>query len=110
MISNNQRMFIQVIVLVVLAIIITFTRSYVAQGIHALLAMHDWLNRLFGSVFSGGRIGNIIQDCLSFIILPFVIAGVIAVIYGIIKKSFLPCFMLIVWFVWLVMVTGILMR
>ncbi len=110
MVSSNQRMFIQVLVLVVLAIIIAFIQHYVAQGIHALLVVHDWINRLFGYVFSGGKIGNIIQECLSFIVLPFVIAGIIAIIYGVIKKSFLPCFMLIVWFVWLVMVTGLLMR
>lgn len=110
MVSNNQRMFIQVLVLVVLAIIIALTQPYVAQGVRGLLAMHDWINSLFGYVFSGGKVGNVIQECLSFIVLPFIIAGVIALIYGVIKKSFLPCFMLIVWFVWLVMVTGLLMR
>lgn len=110
MVSNNQRMFIQILVLVVLAIIIAFTQRYVAQGVHALLAMHDWIDHLFGYVLSGSGIGNVIRKCLSFIVLPFVIAGVIAIIYGVVKKSFLPCFMLIVWFVWLVMVTGLLMR
>jgi len=72
--------------------------------------MHDWISSLFSYVFSGSSVGHIIQECLSFIVLPFLIASIVAIIYAVIKKSFLPCFMLIVWFVWLVMVTGLLMR
>lgn len=107
---SNNKMLIQVIILVVLAIIIALCQHYATMCVHGLLMAHDWISSLFSYVFSGSSVGHIIQECLSFMVLPFVIACIIAIIYAVIKKSFLPCFMLIVWFVWLVMVTGLLMR
>lgn len=107
---SNNKVFTQVIVLIVLAIIIAAARSYVAQGVHGLLAVHDWLTSWFSYVFSDGALGSFIKLCLSFIVLPFFIVGILAIIYAIVKKSFMPQFMLIVWAVWLVMATALVMR
>lgn len=108
--ASNKGIYKQIALVIVLAIIVAAIQPYALEGVNGLLAVHDWLTSQLALVFSGGRIGSFVQVCLSFIVLPFAIAGIIAAIYMLIKRKFPDWFMLVVWVVWLIMATALVMR
>lgn len=107
--ASNKRMPMQILIIVVISMILAATTHYAKIVISWLLGFHDWIGSLLGTIFSSTVIGNFIQLSLSFIILPFLVSLVAAAVYSAIKKKFMPAFMLIVWLIWLVMATAIIM-
>lgn len=103
-------MYKQIIAVIVLSIIVSLLQPFVGDALRGYLAFHDWVNSLLAYIVATGKIGLMIQDVLSFLVVPFVIAIIIALIYKLIKKSNTPYFMVIVWVCWLVLVAGITLR
>ncbi len=108
--SSSHIPYKQVLAVIVLAILLALLGHFALMLLNALLSVHDWIAGGLASVFSGSAVGNFIQQCLSYLVLPFLIAGIAAAIYGLIRKKFIPHFMSIVWGVWLVLATALLLR
>lgn len=98
----------QVIALLLLSVAIVMAMPYAQQGVVWLVAAHDWISNLLTDVFSGGHAGNIARSLIALLSVP-VLAGLIpAFIYGMLRRHWLPCFMEIVWVVWLVQAGALL--
>ena len=107
---SNKRMGLQVLIIVVLSFIFAIAAKYVYQLIALLVGFHRWIGHMVGMVFSSGGLGLIIENTLAFLVVPFLIAAIVAIIYKIVKKKFLPVFMLVVWVLWLVLATAIIVH
>lgn len=71
------------------------------SALDALLSAHAWVSQLLTEVFSGGNAGNIARGLVALIAIPFIVGLIPALIFWLIRKSWMSCFMEIVWVVWL---------
>jgi hypothetical protein len=94
----------QMIALIGLSAGIVLSMSYAQQGVQLLMNAHSYVTQLLMQLFSEGQAGNLARGLLALISIPFLIALVPTLIYWMLRRSFFPYFMEIVWAVWLVQV------
>lgn len=88
-------------ILLVSALVVVFMPQ-AGIVVQALLTAHEWISNLLTDVFSGGQAGNIARGLIALLSVPLLAGLIPALIYWIVRKHWLPCFMEIVWVVWLV--------
>lgn len=79
------------------------------QVLEFLLAAHDWVSKMLGEVFNGGNVGNVIHNLVALLAVPLIVGLFPAIFFWLIRKSWLSCFMQIVWVVWLLQVGALIM-
>lgn len=98
-----------ILALILLAILVIFTMPYVHTLLEALVAGHNWIADSLKSVFSGGTAGNLFKQLIASLTIPFLVALIPAGIYWLARRHWLPCFMEIVWVVWLIQTSAVVM-
>lgn len=88
--------------LIALSILIILSMTYAQHILNWLLAAHKWVADILTQVFSGGQAGDLTRQLLALLALPFFVGLIPVLVYWLIKRSMLPCFMRIVWVTWLV--------
>lgn len=99
-----------VIAVVALSIIVILTMSYAQSALEALVSAHNWISETLKQVFSGGRVGDVIRQLLALLAMPILIGLVPAIGYWITKRSWFPYFMELVWVVWLVETSALIIQ
>ncbi len=61
--------------------------------------LNTWLEPLFGQ----GLIGEAFRDMLTLMLTPFVLAGIPALIYWLVKRKKMPYFLTLIWAFWLIL-------
>ncbi len=97
-----------VIGIIVLSVAVVFTSSYCTQALQFILHGHAAIDRVLYHVFSTDKTGVMIAQLISYLILPFAIASIFALLYGLMRHHLTPYFMHIAWAVWLVQTTALL--
>lgn len=69
---------------------------------------HTILNEKLSYIFSTSTVGNTFQEATCLLLIPFVIAGIPAGIYWLVKRRLIPYFYHVVWGVWIVLFTSIM--
>ncbi|RDI41325.1 hypothetical protein [Aquicella lusitana] len=92
----------QIIALIGLSILVVLSMSYAQQGMEALVSAHEWISQILTEVFSGGQAGNLARGLIALLSIPILVGLIPTVIYWIVKRSWFPYFMEIVWIVWLI--------
>jgi|SRR5205085_6645009 len=92
----------QTIALIVLSIIIILSMSYVQHAMQWLMNAHAWIAQLLTEVFSSGDAGNFARGFIALLSIPLLAGLIPGFIYWLVKRSWFPYFMQIVWVVWLV--------
>lgn len=95
-------MFKQLIVLIGLSVTVVLFTSYAHETVQFLLSAHDWVVGLLANMFSEGQSGNLAKGLIALLSIPFIAGLVPAIIYWMARRHWLPFFMEIVWFVWLI--------
>jgi hypothetical protein len=99
----------QFIAIILLAVLVVLTTPYLHVGLDALVAAHNWIVGALKEVFSGGTVGNLFKQLIAALTLPLVVALIPAGFYWLAKRSWFPYFMLIVWVVWLIQSSALVM-
>ncbi|MES2217457.1 MAG: hypothetical protein V4501_03500 [Pseudomonadota bacterium] len=97
------------IAIILLAVIIILTTPYVHSALEALVAGHNWIVDALKEVFSGGTAGNLLKQLIAALTIPILVALVPAGFYWLARRSWFPYFMLIVWVVWLIQTSALVM-
>jgi hypothetical protein len=92
----------QIIALVAFSVAIVLSMSYVQHGVQWLVSAHDWVTQLLADVFSGGQAGSLLKALIALLTIPVIVGLIPAVIYWLVRRSWFPYFMEIVWVVWLI--------
>jgi len=98
----------QSIAIVVLSILVILAMPYAQSGLQFIVTAHNWLSDLLKQVFSMGQAGNMIRQLLALLAIPIVIALLPVIVYWIVKRSWFPYFMEIVWVVWLIQASALI--
>lgn len=93
--------------IVIISILIIIGMPYVQQGLQFILSCHDWLSDLLKTVFSGGQAGNIIRELIALLAIPVVVALIPTIVYWLIKRSWFPYFMELIWIIWLIQTSAL---
>ena len=92
----------QIIAILLFSVLVTIGMSYAQQGLQYVIQAHDWISDLLTQVFSGGQIGNIIRNTITLLTIPVLIALIPALIYWIVKRSWFPYFIDVLWVILLI--------
>jgi hypothetical protein len=96
------------IAIILLSFFVITTMAYAQHALEFLVAAHDWVADVLTQVFSGGTAGDLTRKLIALLAVPLLIGLIPALIYWIIKRSWFPHFMQLVWVVWLVQVAALI--
>lgn len=94
-----------ILLLIVLSIIVIIGLHQLALFLHWIGYGHAWLAGKFNLLFSGISFGFLISRVLALIIIPLIVALIPAFIYWLIKRSEMPHLFLVVWIIWIMLIT-----
>lgn len=103
-------MFKQIAILVILTIIIILTQHYFSVAALALLHAYQFILGHLGAIFSPGTTGTFFRKLIAFLAIPFLVGLILGGLYWIIRKRKLPGLMPIIWGVWLVLTTLLIIK
>jgi hypothetical protein len=98
------------IFLIVISIVAIFFRTEVAYVIHGAINLHDKLVAFLSLIFSGGKWGQLIKLGLALFVLPVFFGGLIAGIYWLFKRIYMPYTMEVIWILWFVLLTALALQ
>lgn len=99
---------ISILLLLLLSIVVLVAMSYVQQLLLAIVSAHDWVSETLKNVFSGGEAGNLIRGLIALLTIPLMIGLIPAIVFGIVKRRWFPYFMEVVWVVWLIQTSALI--
>lgn len=99
----------QIIAIILLSILVIMGMTYVQFVLDFLIAAHQWIDNTLKLVFSGGEAGSLIRKLIALLALPLLIAFIPVTIHWFTKRAFFPYFMQLVWVIWLVQATAVVL-
>jgi len=96
-----------IVAIIILSVLIVVGMPYVQQGLQFILSCHEWLSNILKNVFSGDQAGNIIRQLIALLAIPVLVSLVSTIIYWLAKRSWFPYFMELVWVIWLVQTSAL---
>lgn len=98
----------QIVALIILSLVLTVTIVYAHELMQYLITAHDWVAQMLRDVFSGGQVGNISRELIALLVVPVTAGIALAALYYLVKRHWFPYFMEVVWVVWLVQASAII--
>ncbi len=96
-----MKQFISLLIFILLSIAVVMFMPYAQQVVQFLISAHDWVANILTDIFTGNPTANIARELIALVCMPLVAGLVPAIIYAVARRQWLPYFMQIVWFVWL---------
>jgi len=92
----------QIIAILFLSVLVITSMNYAQQAVEFLVMAHDWIAQILTEVFSGGSVGEMTRKLIALLAVPIIMGLIPAFIYWIVKRSWFPHFMQLVWVVWII--------
>ena len=93
----------QLFVLIALSLGAIVFKTEISHVLDALVSMHNYIAQSLHLIFSDDHVGQLIQDLISLLFIPFVVGIMVAMVFWFIKRSATPHIMVTVWIMWLVL-------
>lgn len=98
------------VAIILLTLLVILATPQVHAVVAALVAGHDWIAETLKSVFAGGTAGKILRELMASLAIPLLIGLIPAGIYWLAKRHWFPFYMEIVWVVWLIQTSALVIR
>jgi hypothetical protein len=98
------------IAIIALSILVVLTMPYAQPALQYIVTAQNWVSETLTAVFSGGEVGNLIRNVIALLVIPVAIGLIPAFIYWLVKRSWFPYFMEVVWFIWLVQTAALVIQ
>lgn len=95
----------QIILIILLTLAAIFFRPQLSHVLDMLVYLHNSIAGTLARIFSGNDIGRLLQDVIALLLIPLVLGGIVGVAFWLIKREMMPNVMMIVWVIWLVLLT-----
>ncbi len=92
----------QSVIYFVLSLIVIFFAAYAKAFLLYAAILYAFINALFEPVFGTGLIADALSDMLTLVFTPFLLAGIPALIYWLIKRKKMPYFIELIWLFWII--------
>jgi len=90
------------VALIALSVGMVLAMSYAQEAVQLLLNAHSWISKILSDVFSGAQAGSIARDLIALLSIPLLVGLIPAIVFWMLRRRWLSCFIDIVWVVWLV--------
>lgn len=100
---------LSLLLIIILSALVVVFKSEAKTALQLLVSAHSYVSDLLTDVFSGGNAGNIARGLLALLAIPFLAGLLPSLVYFLVKKSWCPCFMEIVWIIWLLQAGALIM-
>lgn len=98
-------MFKQIFLLIVLSVVAILFKAQLAVALKFVLMVHTQIAHGLGMIFAFDKAGEIVQSVIALLLIPIVIAVLIAIAHFFIRKAHFPHVVTVVWFVWVILLT-----
>lgn len=98
-------MFRQFLILVALTILAVVFQHPLHFVMNMVVHMYHQTSHLLSGIFSGGYMGRVVLSVLVLVVVPAVSALIVSLAYFSVKRKSFPGAMMVVWVVWLVLIT-----
>lgn len=95
----------QFILIILLTVAAVFFKSQLSHVLDWLISVHNQIATVLTKIFASDDDGRLVQDIIALLLIPILLGGVVGVIFWFIKHEMMPHMMLVIWFVWLVLLT-----
>ncbi len=93
----------QSFIYLVLSLLIILFATYAKIFFVYVNLLYVYLDNMLMPLFGSSFIGEVIRDMLTLVLTPFLLAGIPALIYWLIKRKKMPYFLELIWLLWLVL-------
>ena len=98
----------QISAILILSILMLSSMAYAQQALEMLVSVHDWIAELLTQIFSGGTAGDMTRKLIALLAVPLLIGLIPVLLYWIVKRSWFPYFMQLVWIVWIIQAAALI--
>jgi len=95
--------------IIALSALIVMFMPQAKAALQVLVSAHSYVSNLLTEVFSGGNAGSIARGLVALLAIPLIVGLLPSLVYFLVKKSWCPVFMEIVWVIWLVQAGALIM-
>lgn len=96
-------MFKQGVLMVLLSLGAILFKSELAHILDGFVSIHNSVAQFLHVIFADDKVGQLIQDLISLLLIPSVLGLVVALGFWLIKRSLMPNIMMVIWVMWLVL-------
>lgn len=100
----------QIIFLIVVSLLAIFFMRDVSVCLVYLGKAHHYLTKELAVVFAGGAVGMMIRQVVVLVVIPVIVGLIPGSIYWVIKRKRMPYLFHIIWIVWLILMTSIILH
>lgn len=100
---------LSLLLIIVLSAAVVMFMPQAKQVLELLLSAHAYVSTLLTDVFSGGNAGNIARGLVAMLAIPVLAGFIPSLLFFLVRKRWCPCFMEIVWIIWLLQVSALVM-
>lgn len=95
------------IVLLLFSLAVLFGLKHIQPLVLFLVSARDWVSQALLPFIAGGELATTVRNLLALLFLPFFIGAIPTIIFWMSKRRMFPYFMHVVWVVWLLQTTAI---
>mgnify|MGYP006075116589 CR=1 FL=1 len=95
-------------IIVVLSFLLLIFSHHSQMVLVFLNNAHSLLNEKLSYIFTSSTVGNTFQETTCLLLIPFALAGIPASIYWVVKRHLMPYFYHVVWGIWIVLFTSLM--
>lgn len=97
-----------VLMLIGLSVAAIFFQDQLMAALKFFMLVHAELAKGLGVIFSVDKIGEIVQSVLALLLIPAVIAAIVALAHLFIRQQHFPHTMTVIWIAWAVLLVSVL--
>ncbi|PHQ81501.1 MAG: hypothetical protein COB66_02040 [Coxiella sp. (in: Bacteria)] len=86
----------------------TFFAHQLVLALSMLVHAHNVVEAPLAGVFSGDKMGRVIQGVVALVLIPVGVGAVLSVAYYLVKKTAMPHVLTIVWVIWTILLTTLI--
>lgn len=98
----------QSILILILTLVTIFFRAEISHVLNALVYVHNAIAGSLHFIFSDDKVGRLIQNVISLLLLPFICGLIVALVFWLVKRVTMPHIMAVVWILWLILLITML--
>lgn len=95
----------QAILIILLTVAAVFFKAQLSHVLDALISLHNTIAASLTKIFASDDDGLLVQNIIALLLIPLVLGGLVGLVFWFVKHEMMPHTMLVIWFVWLVLVT-----
>lgn len=95
------------LLLIICSILVIFFIREFTLILYALVYLHNLFIHLLGGIFAGDRLGSLIRQAISLMLVPIIITAIPGFIYWLLTHRELGYFYFLTWAVWIMLATCI---